>query len=153
MKQYDAEEVLARITEHTGQSFDQNAASYLSKNVPEWMTVDLAKLSVDELAKAPTLDGSPPDITPYKIVEMARSIRQYNPADDVPDDSKSYPSSPAGKFAAAYTDVVERVMLNTPEMDFKRPGNYFWALSVASGVLKGTNNIRGEVYEPAPQNT
>lgn len=151
MRQYEAEEVLHRITEHTGLIFDQSHAAQLANNVPDWLGPELAKLAVDEIARHPTLDGGQPDITPNTIVQMAKVIRGHAPGGDEPDDAKSYPTSAAGKFAAAYTDVVERVMLNSPEMDFHMPGNYFWALQVATGVLKGSNNIRGEEYsQPIP---
>lgn len=146
MRQHEAEEVLHRITEHTGITFDQKHAAQLAGDVPDWLGPDLAKLAVDEIARHPTLDGAPPPITPFTIIEMAKTLRGGSHADGEPDDAKSYPKSAAGKFAAAYTDVVERVRLNAPELDFRKPSNYFWALQVASGVLKGTNNIRGEEY-------
>ncbi|AMM44212.1 hypothetical protein KITKAT_44 [Arthrobacter phage Kitkat] len=151
MRHYEAEEVLRRVSEYNGnRTFTQPEAKQFADAAPDWLTEPLAKLAVDNIAKAPTLDGAPPFFTPEAIFKEAKAIRAANP-EFIPDDDPHavVPSSAKGRFAATFTAVVERVFGANEHVDFNKPSNYFWALDVAKGVLDGTCNVKGEEYAKA----
>jgi hypothetical protein len=152
MKSYDAEVVLKRVSEYNGNQFTQPEAKQFGDACPDWLTVELALLAVDNIAKAPTLDGAAPFFTPDRIFKEAKALRAANPEFLPPDDPHVVvPSSAKGRFAATFTGVVERVFAANEHIDFNKPTNYFWALDVAKGVLDGTCNVKGEEYaKPDP---
>lgn len=153
MKHYDAEKVLARVSQHNGREFSQPDAKMFGDAAPDWLTVDLALLAVDNVAKHPTLDGAPPFFTPEAIFKEAKAIRSANP-EIIPesDPHAVTPSSAKGRFAAAFTGVVERVFAANEHLDYNKPSNYFWALDTAKNVLAGTHNIKGEEYAQNDKN-
>ena len=147
MKSYDAEEVLKRVSEHNGRQFTQPEAKQFGDAAPDWLTVPLALLAVDNIAKHPTLDGAAPFFTPDAIFKEAKAIRAANPEFLPADDPHAVvPSSAKGRFAATFTGVVERVFAANEHLDFGKPHNYFWALDTAKNVLAGTHNVKDEEY-------
>lgn len=141
----EAAAFLSIARSYTNKNYDQLAAKAWADKIPEWISPELAVLAVEELyTTRQTLDGGVPDLTPAALAEMCRIVQAKLPDYSGEDDTISRAKSSAGRYAASYNSIVEKVFTANPDLTSGQ--GYFHGLSIARGVLNSENNIYGQRY-------
>lgn len=142
----EAAALLAIAGSYNSRQYSQTEAKGWADAIPVWISPELAVLAVEELYTNPqqTVDGNLPDLTPHALAEMCRIVQAKLPDYNSEDDTISRPKSTAGRYAASYNAIVEKVFKANP--DLADGQGYFHGLSIARGVLNSENNIYGQKY-------
>ena len=138
--------MLAIAGSYSSIRYTQLDAQAWAREVPAWISPELAVLAVEELYTTPqqTIDGRPPALTAHALAEMCRTVQAKLPNYHGEDDTVSRAKSTAGRYAASYNAIVDKVFAANPEL--LEGQGYFHGLSIARGVLNSENNIYRQKY-------